>query len=140
MTKKAEEPKQLPPGDDGSRLIDNADFIPWPGDPFVGMPRKMGQTDYECNQCGRVERHPYYPDVPRSWWWRHDVATDTVALVCRPLCAAQYSELKLPNGIDIKDLLKAVVAAGWRYRRPEKKDREAVKVPKLSGGWGNGSV
>lgn len=131
---------RLPPEPDDSRLVDDHGFKPWPGDPFAGEPRKAGQTDYECNQCGRVGRHPYFPDVPLGWWWFHDVANDTVALVCRPLCAAQYSELKLQNGINIKELCAMIVRHGWRYRSPEKKDVGEVKVPKLSGGWGNGSV
>jgi len=132
--------KRLGPGDDGSRLVDGTSFTPWPGDPFAGQSRKEGQIDYECNYCGRVGRHPYYPDVPLGWWWLHNYADDAVALVCRPLCAASYSDLKLPNGIDIKELVKRVVAAGWKYRSPEKRDAAEAKVPKLSGGWGGSSV
>lgn len=132
--------QQLPPGDDGSRLVDDKGFEPWPGDPFAGMPRKHGQLDYECNHCARTARHPYTPDVPLGWWWLYNPASDTVALVCRPLCAAQFSELKLPNGIDIKGLVQMVRRAGWQYRSPEKRDQNEVKTPNLAGGWGNGSV
>ena len=130
--------QQLPPGDDGSRLVDDHEFEPWPGDPFAGMPRKHGQLDYECNYCGRTARHPYTPDVPLSWWWLYDPTSDTVALVCRPQCAAAYSGLAIAK--ITKETLQQIFKAGWKYRGPEKRDQNEVKVPKLSGGWGSGSV
>jgi len=135
--------QELPPGDDGSRLVDDADFKPWPGDPFAGMPRKAGQTDYECNQCGRVGRHPFFPDVPLGWWWLHDVQQDIVHIVCRPQCAAVRGGLmnaKQAEATDVRQLVQVVVRAGWRYRNPEKRSEDEVKVPKLSGGWSSGSV
>jgi hypothetical protein len=135
--------KQLPPGDDGSRLVDDTDFQPWPGDPFAGMPRKWGQIDYRCNQCGRLGRHPWTPDVPLGWWWLYDRTQDVVHIVCRPQCAAVRSGLmdeKAAKDLDIKVLAKKVVHAGWRYRSPEKADPNEVKVRGLDGGWGNGSI
>lgn len=136
-------PKQLPPGDDGSRMSAAQDFPAWQGDPFVGMPRKWGQTDYACNQCGRVGRHPWSPDVPRGWWWLYDRAQDIVHIVCRPQCAAVRSGLmdaKTAKEHEIRALVKKVHAAGWRYRSPEKAQPGEVKVRGLDGGWGNSSI
>jgi hypothetical protein len=130
--------KKLPEGDDGSRMSVARNFHDWPGDPFAGMQRKWGQTDYECNQCGRVGRHPWSPDVPPGWWWLHDANTDIVHIVCSPKCAAAASGLTVTD--DIKMTARQVLNAGWHYRRPEKRDPNEPKATGLGGGWNSGSV
>ena len=116
-------------------------FVPWDGDPFVGEARKHGQIDYDCHQCGNTGRHPYCPDVPKGWWYLHDVASDTVFLVCKPSCAAEYSKLTITReDATVRELVQAVVAAGWRYRSPEKGDPTEFKSTPLGGGWGKGTV
>jgi hypothetical protein len=137
--------KKLPAGDDGSRMSAARDFPAWPGDPFAGMTRKWGQTDYACNNgdCGKLGRHPWSPDVPLGWWFLYDRRSDVVHIVCRPHCAAVLSGLmdaKAAKAHDIKALVKKVVAAGWRYRSPEKADPNEIKVRGLDGGWGNSSI
>lgn len=135
--------KKLPGGDDGSRMSAAKDFPAWPDDPFSGMPRQWGQTDYACNHCGRIGRHPWSPDVPRGWWWLYDQAQDIVHIVCRPQCAAVRSGMmdeKAAKDFEVKALVQKVAAAGWRYRSPERRDPDEVKVRGLDGGWGNGSL
>lgn len=133
--------KKLGRGDDGSRLVDAAGFTPWAGDPFAGQPRQHGQIDYECNACGRGGRHPYHPDVPPGWWYLWDQAADTVKIVCKPQCAVELSGISLPKDASVRQLIKALVAAGWRYRSPEqKRDDEPAAVGGLSGGWNSGTV
>lgn len=129
---------QLPPGDDGSRMAPAANFRSWPGDPFVNEPRQWGQTDYTCNVCNRLGRHPWSPDVPPGWWFFYDQAQDVVHLACRLTCVVKFTPGYDPRNKTPQQVAQDMIQRGWHRRPPEQAG--ANEATGLAGGWNSGSL